>query len=133
MYRKIFLILLAILIGGCATQQIVQDKPEKPEQCFESKVNPHRLNEWKPAQPNPGANLFIFTNPDKDARPQIIVATIHPIYRVIWKYCYLDGKELVLYVFDLQKQCYVVDTTTTPELKIELKKLILKLCKEREA
>ena len=62
MLRKSLFVLLAIVfIGGCAT--IKQDKPAQPDQCFESKLNPHRLLEWKWEQPNQVENFYVFKNP----------------------------------------------------------------------
>jgi len=131
MFRKISLILLAILIGGCATIQ--QDQPTEPTQCFEGKFNPHRLVDWKADQPNQNQNFFIFKNPEVGGLPDYVVATVNVAYQMVWRYAYLDGQKVMGYIFVPAKGCYVADPEITPEIEQLLHKTLLKLRNGREA
>ena len=124
MFKAISVILLTIaLVASCAT--IPQDKPE-PNKCFEGKFSPFRLNEWGKPQQVGGVNTWIFTNPEKGALPTHVLVSVHQVYRIIWRYCYLDGKNVMAYKFAPQEKCYVAEKVK-PEVGEWLHKLLLKL------
>ena len=129
MVQKISIILLAIaLLFGCAGQQIVQDKSSTPDKCFQSKVNPFNFPSWK--QLGRVGQAMLIENPDKDALPKVVIITIHPMYHVIWRYAYLDGKNVKAYIASKEAKCYIAEKIT-PKIEQWLKDVLKKALKQK--
>ena len=128
-------VLLVMSTYSCAfVEKIPQDQPMDATQCFQSKFNIHRIisEEWKIAHQH--GNIFFLANPEKGKYPKIVAVLLHPT-GLIMRYAYLDGKEIVAYVFHVKdgKGCYVVDNSLTPEIKEMLTTKIHLITKERFA
>lgn len=130
--RYCLAVLMAMMLVACATvPAIVPDKP-KPNQCFDGPFSIFRLQQekWEVVVTD-GNSLFFFKNPNKDARPQIVVAIIHPTIGAIIRFGYLDGPKFRSFMFDPQTECYK-EETLDQKIADEMKALILKILKERQ-
>lgn len=127
---KRFILVLMVILIGCAGQQIPQDKPGDSTQCYESKFNIHRVADWEPIYG--GDNVFYLKNPDIGELPDYVVVMVNSM-GVILRYAYLDGRDVMTYIMVVKggKACYVVEHLDDKYIKM-LKKALLKCRNEQE-
>jgi hypothetical protein len=120
MKTAISLLIVLAIVFGCAT--IPQDKPQTSMQCFESKINPFRMAQWKSVLNYRGV-LFV-KNPTIGQYPDYVSIICDPFGRLI-HYAYLDGRNIVAYKFNHKKRCYLKHTIKA-RTAVLLKKILLK-------